>query len=56
MNWSGVPLADFRESNADFPDRLIAWLGKAAGAEETATFDKKTGKQPLFQYIGNWQG
>ncbi|WP_168203186.1 PIN domain-containing protein [Marinobacter fonticola] len=41
-------VADFRESNADFPDCLIAWLGKAAGAEETATFDKKAGKQPFF--------
>ena len=45
-------LAYFRESSADFPDHLIAWLGHAAGADETATFDKKAGKQPLFHYIG----
>lgn len=45
-------LADYRESNADFPDHLIAWFGKAAGAEGTATFDKKAGKAPHFQYIG----
>ena len=45
-------LADFRQGNADFPDHLIAWSGKGAGAEETATFDKKAGNQPLFRYIG----
>ena len=45
-------LADYGKSNADFPDHLIAWLGKAAGAEETVTLDKKAGRQPLFRYIG----
>lgn len=45
-------LVDYRESNADFPDHLIAWLGRGAGSEATATFDKKAGKQPLFEYIG----
>lgn len=45
-------LADYRKSSADFPDHLIAWIGKAEGAEETATFDKKAGKAPLFLYIG----
>ena len=45
-------LGDYRESSADFPDHLIAWFGKAAGAERTATFDKKAGKVPHFQYIG----
>lgn len=45
-------LVDYRESNADFPDHLIAWFGKAAGADETATFDKKAGKAPHFRYIG----
>ncbi|PAV24544.1 VapC toxin family PIN domain ribonuclease [Tamilnaduibacter salinus] len=45
-------LADYRQSSADLPDHLIAWLGKAAGAGETATFDKKAGKTPLFEYIG----
>jgi len=45
-------VVDYRKSNADFPDHLIAWFGKAAGADETATFDKKAGKTPLFQYIG----
>lgn len=45
-------LADYRQSGADFPDHVIAWYGKAAGAEETATFDKKAGKAPLFRYIG----
>jgi predicted nucleic-acid-binding protein len=46
-------LVDYRESNADFPDHLIAWFGNAAGADKTATFDKKAGKAPHFQYIGN---
>lgn len=45
-------VADYRKSNADFPDHLIAWFGKAGGAKETATFDKKAGKAPLFRYIG----
>jgi predicted nucleic-acid-binding protein len=45
-------LADYRDSSADFPDHLIAWLGKAQGAEETVTFDKKAGKTRLFRYIG----
>jgi len=45
-------LVDYRQSGADFPDHVIAWLGRAAGADVTATFDKKAGKAPLFQYIG----
>lgn len=45
-------LADYRESSADLPDHVIAWFGKAAGADETATFDKKAGKANLFCYIG----
>ena len=47
-------LADYSESNVDFPDHLIAWLGKASGAEETVTFDRKAGRQPLFRYIGEY--
>lgn len=45
-------LTDYRASNADFPDHLLAWLGHIKGCDATATFDKKAGKQPLFEYIG----
>jgi predicted nucleic-acid-binding protein len=45
-------LADYRHGNADFPDHLLAWLGHVEGCEATATFDRKAGRQPLFEYIG----
>lgn len=45
-------LANYRAGNADFPDHLIAWLNREAGAEKTVTFDKRAGKQPLFEYLG----
>lgn len=48
-----LALADYRAGNADLPDHLIAWLGRHEGCDATATFDRKAGKQPLFEYIGD---
>lgn len=45
-------LAHYRAGNADFPDHLIAHLNHEAGADTTVTFDKRAGKQPLFEYLG----
>lgn len=44
-------LNDFKISNADFADHLIAGSNTANGCNETVTFDKKTGKQPLFKML-----
>lgn len=45
-------LANFRAGNADFPDHLIAWLNREAGADVTVTFDRRAGKQPHFELLG----
>lgn len=44
-------LHDYRNSNADFPDHLIARANQANGAEVTVTFNKKAGKQPEFKLL-----
>jgi len=44
-------LTDYKNSNADFADHLIAHSNKANGCTETITFDKKAGKQPLFKIL-----
>ena len=44
-------LNDFKTSNADFADHLIANSNKANGCSKTITFDKKAGKQPLFKML-----
>ncbi|MCF6264394.1 MAG: type II toxin-antitoxin system VapC family toxin [Xanthomonadales bacterium] len=40
-------LSDFKKSNADFADHLVANTNLANGCSTTVTFDKKAGKQPL---------
>jgi len=44
-------LADYRKSNADFPDHLVARVNESRGCQATLTFDKKAAKQPLFQLM-----
>jgi len=47
--WSA--LHDYRLSNADFPDHLLARANKSKGCDVTVTFDKKAAKQPAFELI-----
>ena len=44
-------LDDYKHSNADFPDHLLARVNEAEGCESTVTFDKKAAKQPAFEIL-----
>ena len=44
-------LGDFRNSNADFSDHLIARINQVTGCEYTLTFDKKAAKQAFFELL-----
>ena len=44
-------LSDYKRSNADFPDHLLARVNEACGCESTVTFDKKAAKQPAFDLL-----
>lgn len=44
-------LSDYRKSNADFPDHLLARVNESNGCDVTVTFDKKASKQPLFELL-----
>ena len=44
-------LADYRASNADFPDHLMARVNEYHGCDHTVTFDRKAGKQPAFKVL-----
>ncbi|MEH6581136.1 MAG: type II toxin-antitoxin system VapC family toxin [Halioglobus sp.] len=44
-------LDDYKKSNADFPDHLMARVNETQGCDSTLTFDKKASKQPLFQLL-----
>lgn len=44
-------LIDYRNSNADFPDHLLARVNESKGCDVTITFDKKAAKQPAFQLL-----
>ncbi len=44
-------LDDYKKSNVDFPDHLLARLNESAGCDSTVTFDKKASKQPAFEYL-----
>jgi len=44
-------LNDYKNSNVDFPDHLLARINEASGCTETMTFDKKASKQPGFQLL-----
>ncbi len=44
-------LADYKLSNADFPDHLLARVNQSNGCTETMTFDKKASKQPYFALL-----
>ena len=44
-------LRDYRASNADFADHLIARHNQNKGCVFTVTFDKKAARQPAFQSL-----
>ena len=44
-------LDDYKKSNADFPDHLMARINESQGCEVTLTFDKKASKQPSFHLL-----
>lgn len=44
-------LSDYRESNADFPDHLLARANEARGCDSTVTFDKKAARQHAFELL-----
>ncbi|MFT5610068.1 MAG: putative nucleic-acid-binding protein [Polaribacter sp.] len=44
-------LSDYKNSNADFPDHLLARVNQSAGCDCTITFDKKASKQPTFKLL-----
>lgn len=44
-------LHEYKASNADFSDHLLAHQNAAYGCTSTVTFDKKAGKQSLFELL-----
>lgn len=44
-------LADYKKSNVDFPDHLLARVNESNGCDMTVTFDRKASKQPLFELL-----
>ena len=44
-------LSDYKDSNADFPDHLMARVNEAQGCETTLTFDNKASKHPALQLL-----
>ena len=44
-------LRDYRSSNVDFSDHLIARKNELAGCPSTVTFDKKASRQPAFELL-----
>jgi len=44
-------LRDYRASNVDFADHLIARQNESKGCTSTLTFDKKAARQPAFESL-----
>ena len=44
-------LNDYKKSNVDFPDHLVARINESKGCETTLTFDKKASRAPSFQLL-----
>ena len=44
-------LNDYKKSNADFADHLLARVNEANHCDVTTTFDKKASKQPGFELL-----
>lgn len=44
-------LGDYKNSNADFSDHLVARSNEAHGCESTLTFDKKASRHAAFQLL-----
>ncbi len=44
-------LDDYRKSNVEFPDHLLARVNESVGGNATVTFDRKVSKQPAFALL-----
>ena len=44
-------LNDYKQSNVDFPDHLLARINESNGCDTTFTFDKKAAKQTGFELL-----
>lgn len=44
-------LNDYKVSNTDFSDHLLARKNESVGCKTTVTFDKKASKQPAFKLL-----
>jgi predicted nucleic-acid-binding protein len=44
-------LNDYKKSNVDFPDHLLARINDSNGCDTTFTFDKKAAKQTGFELL-----
>lgn len=44
-------LSDYKQSNADFPDHLLARVNELNGCNSTVTFDRKASKKPCFELL-----
>ena len=44
-------LDDYKKSNVDIPDHLLARYNESAGCDSTVTFDKKASRQPAFELL-----
>ena len=44
-------LNDYKKSNVDFPDHLLARINESSGCDTTFTFDKKAAKQIGFELL-----
>ncbi len=44
-------LNDYKKSNVDFPDHLLARINESNGCDTTFTFDKKAAKQTGFELL-----
>ena len=44
-------LNDYKQSNADFPDHLLARVNELNGCKSTVTFDKKASNKSCFELL-----
>jgi predicted nucleic-acid-binding protein len=50
MAWAA--LEDYRQSGADYADCLLGRTARAAGCEETITFDREAARLPYYRLLG----
>tara|TARA_R110001592_G_scaffold221139_2_gene475815 strand:+ start:19755 stop:20153 length:399 start_codon:yes stop_codon:yes gene_type:complete len=46
-----LALSDYKKSNADFPDHLLARVNQESGCDATITFDRKAAKHSCFELL-----